>query len=138
MTLVVGWRQPGGLLTPSNGGLVVVGMLEEAAEKVGASIHVQPCSAHCDYVFGHSDLYVHTDGDVNEIEFEPSDNDAFGVAVYVPEHDPRKIVDEIRGSFSYAVERFALSKNLGRRVIDLHAVVQSDLHSLLDLQYRRS
>jgi hypothetical protein len=48
LALVIAWRQEEDERVPSNAGLVAQAVLEEAAEKVGASIYVQRCSAHCE------------------------------------------------------------------------------------------
>ncbi|WP_434967265.1 hypothetical protein [Janibacter indicus] len=131
LTAVVMWEQ-GEPYRPLSGGQVVVSILREAVEGIGASLYVQNCNPGCDFQFLHETLRVVTDPDAYLLDLRIDPLDQEHVAIALPLRRSSLLDVECLGVMvNGGIESFAEFKNLGRRIIDLENQIRGNLGHIL-------
>lgn len=131
LTAVVMWDQKESY-RPLSGGQVVTNILEEAVQRIGASLYVQNCSPGCDFQFLHRTLRVVVDPEADLLDLRVDPFDREEVVIALPSGGPSiGDVEYLGVMVNGSIESFAEFKNLGRRIIDLENQIRGNLTHML-------
>lgn len=138
--LVVLWRPEGDNPYGSGGGLAVIKLLEDVAEKAGSSLHVEPCGPNCNYPFVHRDiLLARVAGDDRTDDrrpaFEESGRWLSTLAVHDEPKSPYSAAALIFSQVRMVSYHYANLRSDGRAISETEKTARLDLRNLLAIYH---